>query len=90
MRMLGGKGAAWRGGSFRLVAGSAGVALEQVDIKGDFAASGRVVVSPATARITEADLRLKVPVELDPALNALTSLLPFARDGSAGEWRMRR
>lgn len=90
MRMLGGKGAAWRGGSFRLVAGSAGVALERVDIKGDFAASGHIAVSPATAKITEADLRLKVPVELDPALNALTSLLPLVRESSVGEWRIRR
>jgi len=90
MRMLGGKGAAWRSGSFRLVAGSGGVALEQVDIKGEFAASGYIAVSPATAKITEADLRLKIPAELDPALNALTSILPLAREGSAGEWRVHR
>lgn len=89
VRVLGGKGASWRGGSFSLAAGGDGVALEQIDVRGDFSASGRIAVAPASARITAADLHLKAPTELDAALGALKAILPLEQDPSGG-WRVRR
>jgi len=79
----------WNGGSANVTAGSDSISVSDIDIRGKVSASGYVEISRASGRMSHARLTLKVPSEMDRAMQMLGSSGMFSVSKiKDGEWRI--
>lgn len=82
---------AWKSGSMNVALGKDTVSITEIWLTGDFSARGFLEVSKETGKIARANLTLKVPADMDRALEIFGSngILPLTKIRD-GEWKVER
>jgi hypothetical protein len=79
----------WTEGSVNVTAGRDSVSVSDIDIRGKVSVSGYMEISRANGKISHARLTLKVPAEMDRAIQMLGSSGMFSVSKiKDGEWRI--
>lgn len=81
----------WQSGGATITLGKDSAAVSDIDVKGKFSASGFIEISKATGKLSRAALTLKIPPEMDRAMQLLgtSGMIPVRKIGD-GEWMVER
>jgi len=84
-----GKEASWEGGQTQVELTPGTGRFLALELRGELQARGDATLDLVASRISAADMRLKVPGELDGVLEAAAAFLPLQKE-SEGQWHLVR
>ncbi len=81
----------WVSGAAEISVSNGIISVSEIDFKGKLSANGFLEISMETGRMSRANMTLKVPTEMDRALEMLggSGVMPITKI-KAGEWKVER
>lgn len=87
--MPGGAAASLGSGSFELSTSGGLIMISNLRSSGELILDGYVVIDPASAKIDNADMKIKAPDSLKQALSSMKAFLPLSEEQD-GSWKLKR